>query len=82
MLNVRLDDETEAQLNSLSQKRGVSKSALVKEALEIFLEKENAHKSAYELGKDLFGVAEDGDPEASKNFKAKIKEKLHGKYSH
>jgi predicted transcriptional regulator len=82
MLNVRLDDETEAQLYSLSQKRGVSKSALVKEALEIFLEKENANKSAYELGKDLFGVAEDGDPEASQKFKERIKEKLHGKYSH
>lgn len=82
MLNVRLDDETETQLYSLSQKRGISKSALVKEALEIYLEKENANKTAYELGEDLFGVAEDGDPEASQNFKQKIKDKLHGKYSH
>lgn len=82
MLNVRLDDETETQLNSMSQKSGISKSALVKEALKMYLEKENANKSAYELGKDLFGVAEDGDTEASHIFKEKISEKLEGKYSH
>ena len=40
----------------------------------MYLEKENAHKSAYELGKDLFGVAEDGDPEGSQKFKERIKE--------
>ncbi|MCL6261035.1 ribbon-helix-helix domain-containing protein [Aquiflexum sp. TKW24L] len=82
MLNVRLDEQTEAQLNSLSQKKGVSKSALVKEALDLFLKNEKAEISAYELGKDLFGVDGSEDPEGSQNFKAKIKQKLHGKYSH
>jgi len=69
-------------LYSLSQIRGISKSALVKEALELFLKKEKADKSAYELGKDLFGVDGDADPEASIKFKSKIKKKLHGKHSH
>lgn len=82
MLNVRLDEETEAQLQSLSQKKGVSKSALVKEALELFLKSEKAEISAYELGLDLFGVDGKVDPEASQKFKAKVKEKLYGKYSH
>lgn len=82
MLNVRLDEKTETQLQSLSQKKGVSKSALVKEALELFLKSENAEMSAYDLGEDLFGVDGAEDPEASQKFKPKLKDKLDAKYSH
>jgi predicted transcriptional regulator len=68
MLNVRLDEKTEAQLQSLSLKKGVSKSALAKEALDLFLKTEKAKMSAYELGEELIGV-DGGHPEASQKFK-------------
>lgn len=49
----------------MCQKKGISKSALVKEALDLFLK---TQMSAYELGKDLFGV-NGGHPKASQSLK-------------
>lgn len=79
MLNVRLDKDMEEQLNAMSREKSMSKSAIVKEALSAYLSKEQKNQSAYELGKDLFGVGEGGSINTSTKFKQKLKEKLHGK---
>ena len=81
MLTIRLDKETEQELEYLKIKRGISKSELVKEALDLYLKSEKDKLSAYELGKDLFGVGE-GDIDSSINVKEKIKARLHGKFAH
>jgi predicted transcriptional regulator len=82
MLNIRLDEELERKLELIRKKKGISKSALVKEALNQYIDEETSQLSAYELGKDLFDTEEGGSPDGSKNYKAQIKKKLHGKFSH
>lgn len=82
MLNIRLDEEMERKLDLIRKKKGVSKTALVKEALDQYIQEEIRLLSAYELGKDLFDSEEGGSPEGSKNYKEQLKEKLHGKFSH
>lgn len=82
MLNIRLDEELERKLELIRKKKGISKSALVKEALNQYIDEETSQLSAYELGKDLFDAEEGGSPEGSKNYKDQLKEKLHGKFSH
>jgi predicted DNA-binding protein len=81
MLNVRLDKELEEKLEFLSKKEGVSKSKIVKDALIAYLDKGKSSHSAFELGKDLFGIAE-GEENLSSTFKEKIKEKLNAKFTH
>jgi predicted DNA-binding protein len=82
MLNVRLDEETEARLKKLSVEHSVTKSEIVKIALTDYLDKQQATQSAYALGKDLFGVASGGSNDDSANYKPKLKKKLHGKNPH
>ena len=83
MMTLRLDPELEARLVSLSQKKGISKSAVIKEALHLYLQKEKIDKTPYELGVDLFGVDSESNvnTDASVIYKKKLKEKLRGKYS-
>jgi predicted DNA-binding protein len=82
MLNIRLDEEMERKLDLIRLKKGVSKTTLVKEALDQYIQGEIQLLSAYELGKDLFDAEEGGSPEGSKNYKKDLKAKLHGKFSH
>jgi hypothetical protein len=81
MLNVRLNKDLEEKLYSLSQKKGVSKTSIVKEALVAYLKTEKLSSDAYELGEDLFGV-EGGAENLAKDRRKLLKEKLHGKHSH
>jgi hypothetical protein len=80
MLNIRLDEEMERKLDLIRKKKGVSKTTLVKEALDQYIQGEIQLLSAYELGKDLFGTEEGGSPDGSVNYKKEIKSKLHGKF--
>ncbi|MCB0495116.1 MAG: ribbon-helix-helix protein, CopG family [Cyclobacteriaceae bacterium] len=82
MLNVRLDKEMERKLNSYSQQKNLSKTAIVKEALEAYLTKTQRNESPYEVGKDLFGSDGSGNAKASTTYKSKLKDKLREKHSH
>lgn len=82
MFTIRLDPELKAKLYALSKEKGISQSAVVKEALAVYLTKETASATPFELGEDLFGQVSGGLPEASKSYKKALKEKLHGKHSH
>jgi predicted DNA-binding protein len=83
LLNVRISDELEKKLNKLSEKNKVSKSSIVKEALETYFAEIEAkeNKSPYDLGEDLFGRNGSGKGNLSTTYKTKIKEKIHEKNS-
>ena len=78
MMTIKLDPELEARQVSLSQKKGISKSAVITEALHLYLKQEKIDKTTYELGTDLFGVdsGSNVDTNTSVTYKKKIKEKL------
>ena len=82
MISLRLPKELEDKLEALSKKEQVTKSDVIREALEKYLvDYENKNKP-YELGEDLFGKYGSGDGNLSREYKKRIKEKLHEKMSH
>ena len=63
MLNtVKLPESLQAELEEAAESRGISKSALIREALrkEIARTRRARRPSAFELGADLFGTARSG----------------------
>jgi predicted transcriptional regulator len=80
MLNVRLSDDTEKELVRYCLDEGVSKSMVVKEALEAYLGQRRKTRSAFEAGADLFGQEGSGFTDGSVSYKKKLKEKLKEKF--
>jgi len=81
MITVRLSPEIKQRLEVLAKSKNKSKSAIIKEALILFMLKEESLKDSYELGKEYFGKYGSGDGNLSTNYKKKIKEKLDAKHS-
>jgi len=83
MLAVRLNESLENELRYFTKVNEKSKTAVVKEALELYFktQREKNKKSAYELGQEFFGVYDSGAEDLSTNYKKKLKEKLSEKYN-
>ena len=82
MLTVRLPLQTEKELNDFCERRRMTKSQAVKEALAIYM-KQNANASSpYELGADLFGQEGSDQTDTSTTYKKRLKEILNEKYTH
>lgn len=85
MLTVRLSPETQNDLEALSERKHLSKSEIVKIALEQYMARENAD-NPYELGRDLFGQEGSDDlgmvAEPAGVYKRAIKAKIRAKHSH
>ncbi len=82
MISVRLTEELERKLDRIARDKNVSKSKIVKEALESYLEKDDGKPTAYELGKDLFGKHGSGLKNLSRDHKKIFVEILREKHSH
>lgn len=82
MLTVRLSDEEEEQLNAYCLREGISKSIVVKEAIELYLTQRKKSKNPFEAGADLFGQEGSGTKNNSVSYKKKVKELLREKHSH
>lgn len=81
MTTVRLPPEIEQKLQTLSEAQHKSKSEIIKEALELFLQTREGEKSSYELGKDLFGKYGSGQSNLSRDYKEILKDKIRAKHS-
>ena len=82
MLNVRISEETEKELAQYCIDEGMSKSLVVKEALEAYLSQRRKSKSAFEAGADLFGQEGSEAKNLSVTYKKRLKEKLNVKHTH
>lgn len=82
MLNVRLDESTEKALKKYADEHDMTKSSVVKEALEQYLTKKKASQNPFSLGQDLFGLAASGERDLSTTYKSKLKQKLDEKHAH
>jgi len=78
MLTLRLNSEMERKLTNLAMALGVSKSALVRRGLELYLNKIEKN-NAWEAGKELFGKYSSGKTNLSSNRKSILKQKLRDK---
>ncbi len=65
-ISLKLMESLDEKLVAVAAKQGVSKSALVREALETYIQNEKSSRpgSCLELAKDLFGSVE-GPPDLS-----------------
>jgi len=79
MTTVRLPDDIEKRLATLSRTKKKTKSELIKEALEQFFHQQETEKDSYELGKEYFGQYGSGKGNLSVEYKKLIKEKINAK---
>ena len=82
MLTIRIPESTEKQLARYCEDEGITKSAVVKEALALYLSQKRTAKNAYSAGADLFGQEGSGSSDLSVAYKQKLKKKLHAKHAH
>jgi hypothetical protein len=68
MLTVRLDKDTELHLDRVARIKGVSRSELVREAIDIYLSKYRK-PSAFNLGCEVFGKYGSGGKDLSEKRK-------------
>lgn len=80
MLSIRLDKETEKQLDYTAKMLGKSKSEVVRESIVAYISKVDK-PSAWDVGADLFGQERSGDGSLSKASRSQIAEKIRAKKS-
>ena len=80
MLTVKLSEELERRLEYASQIQGISKSAIVRLALETYLNNLMDTTTSYEKGKHLFGLYGSKAGELSTTYKAGVKSSIVEKY--
>ena len=81
MISVRLPEELEKKLNQLAESENVTKTYLVKEALNKYIAEKEEKKDSYQLGKDLFGKYGSGKGDLSTTYRKRVSDKIHEKYS-
>lgn len=81
MISIRLSGELEEKLELLSKEEGVTKSDVIREAIERYVIDYEKSRHPYKTGEDLFGKYGSGDGRLSKEYKRRVKEKIHEKMS-
>ncbi len=82
VITLRLDKQTHQRLSTTAKAKGVTRSELIRQALQNTLSSESSRPSAWELGKDLFGKHGSGDKNRSVNRKETLRKILHEKHGH
>ncbi len=82
MLTIRLNPDMEEKLKTLAAHNNMTKTDIVKEALEDYYAKLEMKDNPYEHGKDLFGKYGSGKTDLSVTYKKTMKEKLYEKNPH
>jgi len=87
MKSVRLAQETERQVRTVAKTEGKTELEIIRIALEEWLQKHDAKRTAYELGKDLFGkygsdVPIQSSKDRRKIIQGAIREKNNRRFKH
>ena len=82
MISVRLSKELENKIDLLSKQENITKSDIVKEALEKYLTEQEKKMKPYDLGEELFGKHGSGKGNLSETYKKKVRDKINEKMSH
>lgn len=77
---VRLNEETEAKVRRVIERKGGSVSAFVHAAVAEKLDREAQKPTPYELGKHLFGRDLGGPADLAENHKKYFSEKMRAKH--
>ena len=77
----RLPVDTRNKLLTLSRIKGKTRSDIIKEAIEVYYEREENEIDSFTLGEPCFGRYGSGESDRATTYKERIKEKLSGKMS-
>ncbi len=80
-ISLRLDTRTEKVVELYAKQDGCTKSQLIRNLISQFIQSRKGKKSAWELGKDMFGQESSGIGSLSINRKELIKEMIDAKKS-
>ena len=80
MSSARLPGTLEERLERMAESTGTSKSRIIRDALERYLDEFDSSRTPFDLGKDLFGPAGSGRKDLSTAYKRLLKEKLREKH--
>ena len=72
----RLPADIQNKLLTLSRVKGKSKSEIIKEALEVYYEREESEIDSFTLGESFFGSYGSGEDDRATTYKDRIKAKL------
>ena len=76
---VRLPLETRKKLLALSRIKGMTKTDIIKDSLDMYYEREENEIDSYTLGLSYFGKYNLGEGNLSMTYKERIKENLHAR---
>ena len=79
-VTIRLPLPLEKELARAASRKRVSKSQLIRDCLQAFLNAESDEPLAWELGKDLFGKVGSGRSDLSRNRKQIVRDKLNARH--
>ena len=81
MVTIRLSDEIESQLELMTVLEHKTKTEIMKSALSEYIGKRLPEKTAYELGRELFGKYASESEDLSETYKNRLKKKLSEKHT-
>lgn len=76
MTSIRLPTDIEQKLDALARTKHKTRSELIRDALEAYLEQETSQKDSYELGVPYFGKSGSDETSRSVTYRKRIREKL------
>jgi predicted transcriptional regulator len=75
-ITIRLEPELQEAIDQAAQAQGVTRSELIRECLQHYLEEQGKKPTAWELGEEAFGRHASGRNDLSVNRKKILSEKL------
>lgn len=75
-MTLRLDKKTRQRIARIAERKNVSASDVVRQAIASWVEQQEAMARPYELIADLVGIAHGGDPKRSSNMGRRLTELL------
>lgn len=75
-ITIRLEPALQEAIDRLAQAQGLTRSELVRECLQRYLEQQQKRLTPWELGKDLFGRHASGRSDLSARRKEILREKM------
>jgi predicted DNA-binding protein len=81
MASVRLPKELQDRLDVVAKRENLTKSEMIKEALEKYLTADEQKTQPFALGEELFGKYGSGGGDRSVTYKQKVRAKISAKLS-
>ena len=74
MTTTRLDKSMESAIYEIAEKKGISRSEIIREGIKMYLRLES--QNPYESGKSLFGKYKSGIPDLAQNSEKYLRNKF------